>query len=68
MVSGLWLLKWLSLFLMASLEVQNPVTPVKTGVQKYLKKSAAADFRGNDKKEKIKLFTKPALLIRNYKL
>jgi len=37
-------------------KVQNLVTPVKTGVQKYLKKSAAADFRGNDKKEHIAAF------------
>ncbi len=39
------------------------VTPVKTGVQNYLKRSAAADFRGNDVKEQIRTFYESIKLI-----
>ncbi len=33
---------------------------MKTGVQNYLKRSAAADFRGNDKKGVFSTFTLPS--------
>ena len=38
---------------------------MKKGVQKYLKKSAVADFRGNDEKGKFGLFTKPSISVEN---
>jgi len=37
------------------------VTPVKTGVQNYLKKLGSR-FRGNDKKNKFLLVTSPLIL------
>jgi hypothetical protein len=48
--------------------IEKPVTPVKTGVRKNLKRSAVADFCGNDEKREFRTFYETVKIVSALKI